>query len=65
MNKDGSHGGASPEQRTVPFFVIQPNDHGRGDTGETISHLQTAPTILKILDVPIPETMKQIPLLLD
>ena len=62
INKDGAHGGTTPEQRTVPFFVIQPNGQGRGDTGETISHLQIAPTILKLLDVPIPETMKQKPL---
>lgn len=62
INKDGAHGGTTPEQRTVPFFVIQPNSQGRGETGETISHLQIAPTILKLLDVPIPKTMKQKPL---
>jgi len=62
INKDGSHGGAAPEQRTVPFFAIQPNGQGRGDTGETISHLQIAPTILQLLEVPIPETMKEKPL---
>jgi predicted AlkP superfamily pyrophosphatase or phosphodiesterase len=59
INKDGAHGGTTPEQREVPFFVIQPNGQGRGDTGETISHLQIAPTILKLLDIPIPDTMKQ------
>lgn len=62
INKDGGHGGAAPEQRTVPLFVIQPNGQGRGDTDEIISHLQIAPTILKLLDVPIPETMKAKPL---
>ena len=70
INKDGAHGGTTPEQRTVPFFVVQPNGaalsesqgQGRGETGEVISHLQIAPTILKLLDVPIPETMTQIPL---
>jgi len=65
ISKDGAHGGTTPEQREVPFFVIQPKVGGRGDTGETISHLQIAPTILKLLDVPIPETMKQKPLSLD
>lgn len=73
INKDGAHGGTTPEQRTVPFFVIQPKGaalseskgQGSGDTGEIISHLQIAPTILKLLDVPIPETMKQKPLALD
>ena len=62
INKDGVHGGTTRGQRTVPFFAIQPNGQGRGDTGETISHLQIAPTILKLLNVPIPETMKQKPL---
>lgn len=65
INADGAHGGTTPEQRTVPFFVIQPNGQGRGDTGETISQLQIAPTILKLLDVPIPKTMKQKPLSFD
>jgi predicted AlkP superfamily pyrophosphatase or phosphodiesterase len=73
INKDGAHGGITPDQREVPFFVIQPNggalseskDQGRGDTGETISHLQIAPTILNLLGIPIPETMKHLSLLLD
>jgi len=63
INKDGSHGGTTPEQREVPLFTIQPKVKGRGDTGETVSHLQIAPTILSLLNVPIPETMKQPPLL--
>lgn len=58
INKDGNHGGPAAEQREVPLFVIQPNGQGRGDTGEVISHLQIAPTVLSILNIPIPETMK-------
>lgn len=65
INKDGSHGGTTPEQREVPLFMIQPKGRGRGDTGETVSHLQIAPTILQLLDVPIPDTMKQKPLSFD
>ncbi len=65
INKDGAHGGTTPEQREVPLFMIQPNVKGRGDTGEIISQLQIAPTILKMLEIPIPETMKQPPLLFD
>lgn len=63
INKDGAHGGTTPEQREVPLFMIQPNVKGRGDTGEIISQLKIAPTILKLLDVPIPKTMKQKPLI--
>ncbi|HNA88999.1 MAG TPA: alkaline phosphatase family protein [Anaerolineales bacterium] len=62
INADGGHGGSTPEQREVPFFVIQPSLKGRGDTGEVISHLQIAPTVLSLLDVPIPSTMKHKPL---
>jgi predicted AlkP superfamily pyrophosphatase or phosphodiesterase len=65
INADGAHGGATSEQRDVPLFVIQPNAAGRGDTGEIVSHLQIAPTILHLLDVSIPATMKHSPLLLD
>jgi len=65
INKDGAHGGTTPEQREVPLFMIQPNVKGRGDTGQIISQLQIAPTVLKLLGVPIPETMKYQPLLLD
>src|ERR1041385_3706149 len=63
INKDGSHGGTTPEQRTVPLFVVQSNGQGKGDTGETISQLQVAPTILNILGLPIPDTMKHLPLI--
>jgi bisphosphoglycerate-independent phosphoglycerate mutase (AlkP superfamily) len=62
INKDGAHGGTTPEQREVPLFCILPNVKGRGDTGEIVSQLQIAPTILKLLDVPIPNTMMQKPL---
>lgn len=65
INKDGAHGGTTPEQREVPLFWIQPNVKGRGDTGETASHLQIAPTILSLLNVPIPETMKLSPITFD
>jgi predicted AlkP superfamily pyrophosphatase or phosphodiesterase len=62
INKDGAHGGTTPEQREVPLFVIQPNGQGRGATGETVSQLQIAPTVLKLLDITIPETMRFKPL---
>src|SRR3990172_6780040 len=58
INADGSHGGTTPDVREVPFFLIQPGLPGRGNTGEVVSHLQIAPTILHLLGVTIPETMK-------
>ena len=65
INADGGHGGTTPEQREVPFFAIQPNGQGRGETGEVVSHLQIAPTILDLLNVPIPSTMRHEPLAFD
>ena len=65
INKDGAHGGTTSEQRDVPLFCIQPKVKGRGAVNEIVSHLQIAPTVLKLLNIPIPETMKQKPLLLD
>jgi predicted AlkP superfamily pyrophosphatase or phosphodiesterase len=62
INKDGIHGGPTPEQREVPLFVIKPGQAGLGDTGKIVSHLQIAPTILKLLNVSIPESMLQTPL---
>ncbi|MEW6402717.1 MAG: alkaline phosphatase family protein, partial [Chloroflexota bacterium] len=62
INKDGAHGGTTPEQREVPLFVIQPEGGGRGDTGQTISQLQIAPTILNVLQIPLPQSMKKPPL---
>jgi predicted AlkP superfamily pyrophosphatase or phosphodiesterase len=65
INADGNHGGTTSEQRDVPLFVIQPARNGKGDTGEIVSHLQIAPTILQLLGVQIPDTMKYPPLMLD
>lgn len=62
INKDGAHGGPAPDQREVPLYIIRPNAAGQGDTQQIASHLQIAPTILKLLDLPIPETMKRPPL---
>ena len=62
INKDGAHGGSTREQREVPLYVIKPGYKGLGDTGKQASHLQIAPTILNLLNVPIPETMTHTPL---
>jgi predicted AlkP superfamily pyrophosphatase or phosphodiesterase len=63
MNSNHFHGGTTPELRMVPLFFIQAGVAGEGDTGKTISHLQLAPTVCKLLGVPIPETMKAPPLI--
>ncbi len=61
MNVDGYHGGTTPDVREVPLFVIRPEAAGKGDTGQVISQLQIAPTICRLLGVPIPETMRHPP----
>jgi predicted AlkP superfamily pyrophosphatase or phosphodiesterase len=58
MNADGLHGGTTPELREVPLFLILPGIAGKGDTRQTISQLQIAPTIFKLLGIPLPGTMK-------
>jgi predicted AlkP superfamily pyrophosphatase or phosphodiesterase len=62
INKDGAHGGPAPEQREVPLYILRPDKAGQGDTKQTASHLQIAPTILNLLEIPIPESMKHSPL---
>jgi predicted AlkP superfamily pyrophosphatase or phosphodiesterase len=62
INDDRLHGGTTPAVREVPLFVIQPGKPGAGDTGEVLSQLQIAPTILNLLDLEIPATMQQPPI---
>jgi predicted AlkP superfamily pyrophosphatase or phosphodiesterase len=63
VNKDGAHGGPALDQRQVPLYVIRPALAGLGDTGQTASHLQIAPTVLNLLEIPIPDSMKYPPLM--
>jgi len=44
------------------LYILTPDGKGKGDTGETVSHLHIAPTVLKLLDIPIPSSMKMKPL---
>ena len=62
MNADRMHGGNTLELREVPLFVIRPDLPGRGDTGEEVSHLQIAPTICRLLGIPVPSTMEALPI---
>ncbi len=61
MNKDGHHGGTTAEVRELPLFLIRPNHSGKACTKQVVSQLQIAPTICKLLEIPIPETMKLSP----
>ena len=58
MNADKMHGGTTADVREVPLYIISPDAQGKGDTGEIASHLDIAPTICNLLNLPIPETMK-------
>jgi bisphosphoglycerate-independent phosphoglycerate mutase (AlkP superfamily) len=46
----------------VPLYVLPPAGDGKGNTRETVSQLQLAPTMLTILGLPVPETMTASPL---
>jgi predicted AlkP superfamily pyrophosphatase or phosphodiesterase len=59
ISPDTGHGGTTPDVREVPLFLIRPGIPGHGDTGQTISQLQIAPTVCDLLGLPIPETMKR------
>jgi predicted AlkP superfamily pyrophosphatase or phosphodiesterase len=62
MGADRSHGGTTPEVRLVPLYILPPSGGGKGNTRETVSQLQVAPTILRLMGLPIPETMTHPPL---
>lgn len=62
MNPDKAHGGTTPDVREVPLYLIRPSIAGLGDTLEVVSQLQVAPTICKLLEIEIPQTMKAAPL---
>jgi len=57
MNDDGLHGGTTPNVREVPLYLMGASIDGLGDTQEIVSQLQIAPTICKLLGLPIPGTM--------
>lgn len=58
MGPDRSHGGTTPDVRNVPLYIIRPDGKGKGNTTKTVSQLQMAPTILRLMGLPIPKTMK-------
>lgn len=62
INEDRLHGGTTPGVREVPLYLMRPGIPGAGDTGEVISQLQIAPTVLRLLDLEVPTTMKDSPI---
>jgi predicted AlkP superfamily pyrophosphatase or phosphodiesterase len=62
INADKLHGGTTPDVREVPLFLIRPGVAGLGNTGETKSQLQIAPTLCKLLGIPIPASMRLPPI---
>ncbi len=58
MNKDKAHGGTTPDVREIPLYLIQKNGAGQGNARQVLSQLQIAPTVCKLLGIPIPPTMK-------
>jgi predicted AlkP superfamily pyrophosphatase or phosphodiesterase len=62
INNDKKHGGTTPEVRDVPLYLIRAGVQGKGNTGEVLSMLQIAPTLCRLLGIPVPETMKASPL---
>jgi len=61
VNADHSHGGTTWEVRQVPLFLVRPGLSGSGNTGQVVSQLQIAPTLLLLLGLPAPERMKRLP----
>ena len=62
INKDGYHGGSTPDEREVALFLIEPGVPGKGDTMEVVSQLRIAPTLCRLLDIPAPASMTQSPI---
>lgn len=59
MSDDTStHGGTRPEMRNVPLYIVKPDGQGDGRRAETLSQLQIAPTLLTLLGLAVPATMK-------
>jgi len=62
MNEDGMHGGTTQLVREIPLFLMGKEMKTAGLIRESVSQLQMAPTMCKLLGLPIPSTMKAPPL---
>lgn len=64
MNANHMHGGSGDDVRNVPFYIINPA--GAPPAGSSpsaphprVSQLRVAPTLLKLLGLPVPDTMRE------
>jgi predicted AlkP superfamily pyrophosphatase or phosphodiesterase len=62
INADHTHGGTTPDVRDVPLYILPADRRGQGYTRRTVSQLAVAPTLCRLLGVPVPETMRERPL---
>ncbi len=62
ITSDRMHGGIQPGSRLVPLYIVPADGRGRGALAARPSQLQMAPTLCRLLGVPIPATMKSPPL---
>lgn len=62
INDDHLHGGTLPDVRHVPLYVVPPDGGGRGDTLRQVPQLAIAPTLCRLLEIPIPPTMTAEPI---
>ena len=64
----GSHGGTTPEELQIPFYVFAPESKGpkpgtyTKESDQMLDICQIAPTVLTVLGVSVPGTMKHKPL---
>jgi len=63
ISDDRMHGGTTDDVRRVPLYILTPDENGAGDTRQTVSQLQIAPSVLHVLNLPIPDTMQASPLI--
>ncbi len=62
ISRNNSHAGTLPEVRDVPLYILSPDRAGSGSQAERPTHLCLAPTILQLMRVPVPASMKTPPL---
>ena len=62
MNTHHMHGGSGDDVRNVPLYLLLPGKNASGESHPRVSQLQIAPTLLKLLELPIPDSMQAPPL---